>query len=55
MKVNVEKVLERDNKLSQLDDRAGILYFWDILKVLSKISISVWGIFLVKLAFIWSS
>lgn len=23
MKVNVEKVLERDSKLSQLDDRAG--------------------------------
>lgn len=25
MKVNVEKVLERDSKLSQLDDRAGSL------------------------------
>lgn len=26
MKTNVEKVLERDQKLSELDDRAGKLY-----------------------------
>jgi hypothetical protein len=25
MRMNVDKVLERDSKLSQLDDRAGIL------------------------------
>ena len=26
MRVNVDKVLERDQKLSELDDRAGELY-----------------------------
>jgi hypothetical protein len=28
MRVNVEKVLERDQKLSELDDRAGIDLFY---------------------------
>jgi len=27
MRVNVEKVLERDKKLTELDDRAGYMFF----------------------------
>lgn len=28
MRTNVEKVLERDQKLSELDDRAGLYYYY---------------------------
>ena len=31
MRMNVDKVLERDSKLSQLDDRAGNYYFKQFL------------------------
>lgn len=36
MKTNVEKVLERDQKLSELDDRAGNLNFNNFLKFMTR-------------------
>lgn len=40
MKTNVEKVLERDQKLSELDDRAGKYLRWDFAVV--EILIRAW-------------
>lgn len=37
MKTNVEKVLERDQKLSELDDRAGKYLRWDLLGFLIRV------------------
>ena len=40
MRMNVDKVLERDSKLSQLDDRAGILRFFILQSILISLRIS---------------
>lgn len=43
MRVNVEKVLERDQKLSELDDRAGInimIFFASHSSTLKKIKVN---------------
>lgn len=49
MKSNVEKVLERDNKLSQLDDRAGLSHIHQLLnegnisfRILTRKTVSIY-------------
>lgn len=41
MKTNVEKVLERDQKLSELDDRAGKLNLNSIVSMLLRTSVNL--------------
>lgn len=43
MRVNVEKVLERDSKLSELDNRAGNLLFY---RLYSSLELCTNGIFI---------